>query len=125
MAAHPLDPLSADELRRAAAVLRRDRGVDERWLFASIELREPDKAALLAGEEVPREALVALRDRERRTSHRAVVSLDADRVTAWHDVAGGQPNITIDEYHAADEALRRDPRVVEALAARGIVDLDL
>ena len=39
MTAHPLDPLTADEFRAAAAVLRRDRGVDERWRFASIELR--------------------------------------------------------------------------------------
>ena len=34
MTAHPLDPLTADEFRAAAAVLRRDRGVDERWRFA-------------------------------------------------------------------------------------------
>ena len=42
-AVHPLDPLSADEIRRAAAALRRDQGVGERWRFASIELREPPK----------------------------------------------------------------------------------
>ena len=41
---HPLDPLTADEIRVAAAMLRRDRGVGERWRFASIELREPSKA---------------------------------------------------------------------------------
>ena len=43
MAQHPLDPLTADEIRQAAAILRRDRGVGERWRFASIELREPAK----------------------------------------------------------------------------------
>ena len=43
MTTHPLDPLSADEIRQAAAILRRDRGVGERWRFASIELREPAK----------------------------------------------------------------------------------
>ncbi len=40
---HPLDPLSADEFRQAAAILRRDHGVGERWRFASIELKEPVK----------------------------------------------------------------------------------
>jgi len=35
--AHPLDPLSADEIRQAVAVLRRDRNVDGAWRFASIE----------------------------------------------------------------------------------------
>jgi primary-amine oxidase len=40
---HPLDPLTADEVRRAASIVRRDRGVGARWRFASIELREPPK----------------------------------------------------------------------------------
>jgi Cu2+-containing amine oxidase len=38
VSSHPLDPLSADEIRAAAAILRRDKGVTERWRFASIEL---------------------------------------------------------------------------------------
>ena len=48
MTPHPLDPLGADEIRAAAAILRRDRGVGERWRFASIELREPSKATVRA-----------------------------------------------------------------------------
>ena len=32
--------------------------------------------------------------------------------------------MTVDEFHECDEALRKDPRVIEALAARGITDLD-
>ena len=43
---HPLDPLSADEIRQAVAILRRDHGVGTRWRFASIELREPAKQAV-------------------------------------------------------------------------------
>ena len=45
---HPLDPLTADQIRQAAAILRRDRGVGGTWRFASIELKEPAKAALPA-----------------------------------------------------------------------------
>ena len=44
-AMHALEPLSADEFRQAAAILRRERGVGERWRFASIELKEPEKGA--------------------------------------------------------------------------------
>jgi primary-amine oxidase len=33
--------------------------------------------------------------------------------------------MTVDEYHECDEALRRDPRVIEALARRGITDMSL
>ena len=31
---HPLDPLSADEIRQAAAILRRDRKIGDGWRFA-------------------------------------------------------------------------------------------
>src|SRR6476661_6356584 len=43
---HPLDPLSADEIRQAAAILRRDRKIGDGWRFASIELKEPAKDVL-------------------------------------------------------------------------------
>jgi primary-amine oxidase len=64
--AHPLDPLSAEEIGRAAAIVRRDRGVGDGWRFASIELKEPakaDLAALESGRLNRREALVVCWDR--------------------------------------------------------------
>ena len=66
---HPLDPLTADEFRAAAAILRRDRGVDERWRFASIELREPAKDVVRAfspGDPIRREARVTVWSRDER-----------------------------------------------------------
>ena len=42
-APHPLDPLTAEEIRQVASVLRRDRAAGPRWRFASIELAEPAK----------------------------------------------------------------------------------
>ena len=63
---HPLDPLSADEIRQAAAILRRDRTLGASWRFASIELKEPSKddlPALEAGPGAQREAIVVCWDR--------------------------------------------------------------
>jgi primary-amine oxidase len=124
MTPHPLDPLSTDEIRLVAAALRREHGVGDGWRFALIDLHEPDKGALRSGRP-PREAVVHAWNRAERMAYRAVVSVDEDRVTALQAVPGAQPNITLDEYHEADVALRRDPRVVAALAARGITDLEL
>jgi primary-amine oxidase len=124
MTPHPLDPLSADEIRLVAAALRREHGVGDGWRFALIDLHEPEKGALKAGGP-PREAVVHLWKRADRMAHRAVVSIDDDRVVAFQAVPGAQPNVTIDEYHEADVALRKDARVIEALAARGITDMDL
>src|SRR5437667_1409309 len=81
---HPLDPLSADEIRQAAAIVRRDRAIGDTWRFASIELKEPAKVDLQALEaEATREALVVCWDRADGQAYRAAVSLTGDEVTSW------------------------------------------
>ena len=113
--------------RRRPAILRRDQGVGERWRFASIELREPSEATVrdfAAGDPIEREAVVICWNRDDGNVYKARVALGDDRVVAWEHQPDGQPNMTVDEFHECDEALRRDPRVIEALANRGITDLD-
>lgn len=127
MTPHPLDPLTADEIRTAASILRRDRDVGQRWRFASIELREPSKETVrdfAAGDPIVREAVVICWNREDGAVYKARVSLSDDRVVTWEHQPDGQPNMTVDEFHECDEALRREPRVIEALARRGITDMD-
>ena len=53
------------------------------------------------------------------------MSLSDDAVVSWEPRPGEQANFTADEYHDCDEALRRDPRVIEALRRHGVEDLDL
>ena len=125
---HPLDPLTADEFRQAAAILRRDRGVGPRWRFASIELHEPSKDVLRVlqpGAPLAREArkLAVCWDRDTGQAYRAVVSLTSDSVLSWTPLPGQQPNITVDEWHESDEMLHADPALATALARRGITDL--
>ncbi|MGH8940496.1 MAG: primary-amine oxidase, partial [Actinomycetes bacterium] len=123
---HPLDPLSADEFRLAAAILRRDQGVDDRWRFASIELKEPAKQVVRGfspGSAVPREATVVCWNREDGQVYKAAVSLTEDKVITWEHRPGEHPNITVDEWHEASAALLEEPRVIEALAHRGITEL--
>ena len=101
--------------------------MDERWRFASIELREPSKATARdhrPGEPVARAAEVICWNREDGAVYKARVDLDGDRVTAWDHVPDGQPNMTVDEFTECDATLRKDPRVIEALAGRGITDMD-
>ena len=129
--AHPLDPLTAREIEQAVAILRRNRGESgfgPSWRFASIELREPGKdvlAALEADETAAREAVVVCWDRSDGRAYRAVVSLTGAAVTAWEDLPGQQPNMTVDEWHECDEMLRGHPAVVQALARRGITDMSV
>src|SRR4028118_148528 len=126
--ARPPGPLSAGECRAAAAVLRREKGVDERWRFASIELKEPAKDVVRAftpGEPIRREARVTCWSREEGTAYKAEVSLTDDALLSWEAVPGEQPNMTLDEWHEAHDVLIQTSTVVEALAKRGITDLDL
>jgi primary-amine oxidase len=127
MSRHPLDPLTADEIRQAASILRRDQGVTDRWRFASIELREPSKQAVRDHKPAAsfgREARVVCWNRDDGQVYKALVELTRDRVIGWSHEPDGQPNMTVDEFKECDQALRQEPGVVEALARRGITDMD-
>jgi primary-amine oxidase len=125
---HPLEPLTAGEIRAVTAILKRDRGVGDTWRIASIELKEPAKdvlPALEAGDLDRREALVVCWHRADGQAYRAVVSLTGGEVTAWEHLPGQQPNMTVDEWHECDEMLRAHPALAAALGRRGITDLSL
>jgi primary-amine oxidase len=135
--AHPLDPLTAEEIRQVAAAVRGGHAAGPGWRFASIELAEPAKEQLTppaAGQPpvaVPREAEAVCWNREDGQAYRARVALpDAGapaggRVTSWEHLAGQQPNMTADEWHECDEMLLAHPQVLAALAARGLTDPQL
>jgi primary-amine oxidase len=128
-AAHPLDPLTAAEFRQVARVLDRERGVRRPgWRYASIELREPGKAAVRdfrPGAPIDREARAVVWRTDEGTAYVAVVSLTGDALLSWEAQPGKQPNATVDEWHDCDEAMRRHPDVIAGLAARGVTDMDL
>jgi primary-amine oxidase len=125
---HPLDPLTTDEMRAAMEILRRERGLTERWRVASIELREPPKALARdhrPGDPIARSAVVVCWNRDDGQAYKAVVDITGDRVAAWEHRPGEQPNMTVDEFKEVDAALRAHPDVIAALARRGITDMDL
>ena len=46
-ATHPLDPLTADEIAQASAILKSQRQLGQRVRFETVVLREPDKDVVL------------------------------------------------------------------------------
>ena len=128
MSSHPLDPLTQDEFRRTAEILAQSKGVDNGWRYSGIELAEPDKDVVRAwqpGDAVPRSSLAVLWERATNEAYEAVVDLVDGTVTSWTPKPGVTPNFTVDEWHDIDEAMRKHPEVIAALAERGITDLDL
>ena len=113
MADHPLEPLTADEFRQTAAILRRDGHVTDTFRFASIELREPDKADVLAwtaGDPVPRTSFAVVWNRSDNQTYEATVDLAGDAVASFEHIPDVTPNFTVDEWHEVDVAMQAEPR---------------
>ncbi len=124
---HPLDPLTPDEIRRAAAAVRAAHDLGPGMMFETISLHEPDKSVvhgLGPGDGFPREAFVCAFDRTNGQVFEARVDLVADRVIDWRHVPGVRPRILIDDIMLVGEVARADPRFRAALAKRGITDID-
>ena len=126
-APHPLDPLSADELERAVACVRSARDLGGAVRFVCVELRDPDKSQLASwrdgGTPPPREAALVVLVAGR--TYEAVVGLDTHALLTWKHVPGAQAAVTGDEYAEAEVAVKADPGFRQALARRGVADLDL
>jgi primary-amine oxidase len=132
VASHPLDPLSADEVAATTAVIR----ASERYSslpgtvrFITMELREPDKEAVLAwaadgAASPPRESFTVLLAQGDGSTHEVVTSLESGEVTSWTRLEGVQPLAAVGELTLAEEVVRSDPDFQAALAKRGIEDFD-
>lgn len=117
---HPLDALTGAELTRVKSILKADGKIGPQARFHSVDLDEPDKAAVLAwrpGETLPRRAIAVVNNAG--AVHEAAVDLSAGRITAWRPVTG-EPALLLGEMIGAGEMATADPRMVQALAKRGL-----
>jgi primary-amine oxidase len=124
---HPLDPLTPDEIRKAANIVRAAHDLGRGMLFETITLREPDKALvrdLRPGAALPREAFVCGFDRTNGRVYEAHVDLSADAVVDWRHVPDVRPRILFDDIKLVGEVARADPRFRAALAKRGITNIE-
>jgi len=126
--AHPLDPLSAEEVARAWDVIRAEQAPGPRTRVMSVALHEPAKDVVLGhqpGDPVERQAFAIVLDNATGTTYEAVVSLTRKRVVSWTAVPGVQPAIVFDEFVECEAAVRADPSWQEAMRKRGVTDFDL
>ena len=128
MAQHPLEPLSADEFRQTASILRRGGLVGETFRFASIELNKPPKGEVKAwhpGDAVRRTSFAVVFNREDNKTYEATVDLTGHTVVSFKHIPDVTPNFTLDEFHDVDVAMRQHPDVIARLTARGFTDMSL
>lgn len=130
MTTHPLDPLTADEIRRARAVLVREGLVGQATKFPLLTLAEPAKDAVLAfrpGDRLDRQVLAVLLDTTTGAVTEALVSVTRGTLLSAREMtpsSDGQPPIMFEEYPLVGEIVKADGRWREAMARRDITDLD-
>ena len=124
---HPLDPVTADELRLAVALVAGDERYETDMVFAHLRLREPDKAVVLAhhdGAAVDREVEALLVPPARLVAIEVVVSVTASEVRSWTVHDGMRPALLFGESFSAIVGVKEHPEWQAALRRRGIDDFD-
>ena len=113
-AAHPLEPLTGDEIAAASTLLSKGKDLGTSARFVFVTLKEPTKSELLAwspdSAPLPREAHLVVYERGERTTYEAVVSLTDQSVVSWEPIRGVQAPIMAEEFIACEEFVQADPR---------------
>ncbi len=126
-AVHPLDVLSAEEIRVATAALRDAGQLQGAARVVIVETDEPDKARVLAqpgGGPIRRVARAVLYDWATGRTSESRVDLATRRVTDTADRGVGEPPVRHVILSRATEIATADSRVVAALRARGVTDIN-
>lgn len=121
---HPLDPLTAPEYWAAYDAIRASGRTDDKTRFATVRLKPPPKAEVLAwkpGQAFRREAFATLVQAGKTIE--AVVDVAGMRVVSWREVPGAHAGPTDAESEAMAALVKEDPEFVAALRKRGITDL--
>ena len=115
---HPLEPLTREEIKAVAAIVREGMAeLGDSLRFEMIELLEPPKAqvrAFKAGDPITREARVNLFCTGDIGVWRLTVSLDKREVLTKEHVPDARPMIQLEEFLEIENAVKEDPRFIEA-----------
>ena len=123
---HPLEPLTADEVRLAVSILRDSGKVTPTTRFISLSLKEPPKATVHAGKETHRVAFAVLFDNATNSCFETAACLFHKKLISWKHVPGVQPTMTADEMIECEQAVLKSPEFQAALLKQyGIADTSL
>ena len=128
LTAHPLDPLSAEEIERASALAGARAGGADTIRFPLVTLAEPDKDAVrsfAAGDAFERRAFLIVFDTASGETFEAVVDLAADAVESWTPRSDIQPFPLMEEFGRAQETVKNDPEWRAAMQRKGVTEQQL
>jgi primary-amine oxidase len=118
--AHPLDGLSPAEISAVVEILKAEGKVTANARYPLIELKEPDKSAVLTWRPGDREQRVAtVNVKVADGVYKGEVDLTAHKVLAW-DKAAGQPMILFEEFIGVKDLVLANPEFDVGLEKRGL-----
>lgn len=120
---HPLDALTADEIKQSSTLLKASGAADDKTLFGIITLEEPPKTEVLAwtaGKDFTRKAFAILRKGQK--TYEAHIDLKAGKVISTTEKPGVFPMIMNAVWERGRDAFMKDKRFADALTRRGIAD---
>ena len=123
---HPLDAVTPAEYWVVYKAIRDAGHTEEKTIFSSVLLHEPEKQYVLAwkpGSPIERKADVVLYYKGH--SYAALVNISTAKVESFEELKGLQAPFTTTEEQEVNDAIKHDPRIVEALKKRGITDLNI
>ncbi len=115
--AHPLEPLTADEI--VVATTSAKAKLTDAARFNVVTLDEPPKDDF----DRPRQARMVIVPGPECSVIEASVNVATGEITSWTEIDGVRAALGFEESFTAILALHEDPRFKEALAKRGITDL--
>ena len=129
---HPLDPLTLEEIKRTATLVKTKSDLGEHLLFETIMLKEPPKDVVLSftpGDFISRNVFVVVLNYKEEKLFELEICLDSDEIIKSEHIPGVQPAFMFGDlemdYAQWETKMKHDPRFVEALEKRGITDPDL
>lgn len=124
---HPLNALSADEIKSAVDVIKRSAHYKKDFRFTAIALREPKKSEvwnfIYTGKPVsqPRQADVTVLDGKHVVE--AVVDLGSGKLLSWEPIKDAHGMVLLDDFATVQAVIEGSPDYAQALAKRGINDV--
>ena len=123
---HPLDPLSAQELKDVVQHARNVWKLDHRHLFAMVQLHEPSKEIVnnwKDSDPVQRAAKITLWNSSTSTVIEAVITVEGKEIS-FTEIPGAKSPILSTESEKAIKAAKADKRIIAALKDRGVEDIN-
>lgn len=127
---HPTSPLTGAECAKAVEVVRAKYGaVVGEMRFEMVMLEEPCKKALRASVVPPRLARIHAYHATKNFGvgpgvYRGVVNVETEDVVSWQFLPDAMPMRPGSNWMATMKLCKEEPRIVEALARRGIDNID-